>query len=291
MSSRSHKSKKTMRREGDSEVGRDGMRKGSRAQGRAKVKTKEAKRDRVFVLTVAHLQCVVMMGLIFVVGSVIFPRIDRTTLKPDETFPTWLKKLSSAVNVPIKLGVFHMCFYGIELFRDEDIFAFHTGQRLTTLWFQFLQHRRWGQHLHMQTETLLQIVDVAQSGAFSSYSIPEKAVLAAGACMLCLTNLITSIAYHTWEEQAIGYLLTLAKLFIDYGVGHEVNRTVGRSLRSWRAVFGGVVTVAIVVVLSKVAVSTELSEAIVEFMLHPTVLATSVFAAGFLYHHAHRVLW
>lgn len=285
MSSKASKTKRRMRmgKEGGAAAAEEG------SKGKAPREKRNAP-ERVFVLTMLHLQCVALMGLIFVVGSIGFPYIDRSTLKPNDSFPSWLKAVSYAVNVPMKLGLFHMVLYGIELFRDHHIFTFHTGQRLTTLWFQFFQHQRWGQHLHMQTETLLQIVDVYQSDGFRTYTVAEKTVLASGACVLCVTNLITSVAYHTWEEQVIGYLITLAKLFVDYGYGTKVNQKIGRSLRSWHALVGGFIAVAVIVALSKLMLSSSASKVVSAFMLHPTVLATGIFVAGFGYHYVQELL-
>lgn len=236
------------------------------------------------VLTKLHLLCVALMGAVFVIGSTVFSVIDHDTLKPGDGFPPWLKTLSFYSNIPIKLGAVHGFLYGIELYRDGELFTFHVGQRLSTLWVQFFENPRWGQHLHMQTETLLQIVDVFQSEKAQSYSALERYLLIGCAVLFVLTNLITSIAYHTFEEQLIGFLLTLVKLFLDYDIAMPYNKEIGSAVKSVYAIAGGVVMIALALALTHLTLSSTLILTIDKFILHPTVIATSIFISGVVYH-------
>lgn len=241
---------------------------------RGKVLKRESSESKELTVTAVHLQAVALMGLVFVFGSFMVPTIDRETLKPSEDFPIWLKNLSRLSNVPIKIGFVHAYIYAFEILRSPKLFPYHLGQRLTTLWVQFFEHHRWGQHLHMQVETVLQLVDLLGR---DSYSAMERGVLYGLVGLFFFTNFITSTAYHTWEEQSIGFVIALVKLAVDYSVGAQWNKMVGETMQSRLAIGGGLSLLALEYALvTYLFASTEVSR----IVFHPTIIATTLFTGA-----------
>lgn len=234
--------------------------------------------ERLPRFTQRHVLGVLVMVLLMVVGSVLLPMMDAETLKPHQGFPAWLRQVSYATNVPIKLGVAHAFLYGCELALDPESGERHIGQRLTTLWLQFFEDPRWGQHFHMQLETVLQVADAfdRDDNRVASKRFPQavRVVFAGIAAAMALTNLITSIGYHTFFEQMVGAVLAIAKLFFfDYLRDFEhINVSVGHAYTDLRALAGGVVLAAL---LCLVATLTDASWA--KLAMHPTTLATTCF--------------
>jgi hypothetical protein len=116
----------------------------------------------------------------------------------------------------------HFVLYFVELTLltlgdDTSLFATHIGQRLTTLWFQLLQPPRYGQHLQMHLETLMQIAD-----CMNLHQVERKRMrwlyvffgfISLG---IYIQNALTSLAYHSMAEQTWGFGLFLAKyLYFD----------------------------------------------------------------------------
>lgn len=229
-----------------------------------------------------HAWGIVLMGALYILGSYTFPMIDHGTLKPNEDFPLWLKKLSYYSNVPIKIGAVHTCLYGIEFFRDRKLFSRHVGQRLTTLWVQFLEHPRWGQHLHMQTETLLQIFDIFSRSKPKDFSDIEVWILRFFVVLFALTNYLTSMGYHTFFEQTLGFVLCLAKLWLDYTpFGLDLNSSIGDALNSLEAIVGGAVALLLAHVLVYLSLQgTGRYEDAFYFLTHPTGVASCMFLGG-----------
>jgi hypothetical protein len=168
---------------------------------------------------------------------------------------------------------------------DYDAFSLHTGQRVTTLWYQYLQHHRWGQHLHMQVETLLQVLDLVTLGAIvverrrgtrssaTSDTVESskrqqlrrgyrerpvaQAFLAIVVLLMVIQNLITSSAYHTLAEQLVGYVLCCFKLAWDYTeAGSCFNSAVGKPMASASNLLVSVVAVVVLIGLDGAGVMT-----------------------------------
>lgn len=167
--------------------------------------------------------------------ATLFSTIDSTTLKPSNDFPPNLKKFSDLTNIPIKVGLFHFLLYFFEANLFPTILPFHIGQRLSTMWLQAFENPRWGQHFHMQVETLLQLIDLEQQA--QNKSLPQHGFMTffrvfSGFFMLTMifTNCVTSSAYHTLKEQLIGAFLAFIKLIYDYSeIGNQVNFYIGRA--------------------------------------------------------------
>jgi len=180
------------------------------------------------------------MLFLMVMGSGPLAMIDDLTLKPNSDFPQALESISYSTNLFIKYGALHLLFFGVELIYDKETAARHIGQRFTTLWMQMFEHHRWGQHFHMQVETLLQVVDSLQHRK-EKYPVYSRMFLIMIGFVMCLTNLITSIGYHTWREQLIGALLALLKVFLfDYSNSSSwVNYRVGFCFTNKRQIIIG----------------------------------------------------
>mmetsp|Transcript_1534 Transcript_1534/g.1746 ORF Transcript_1534/g.1746 Transcript_1534/m.1746 type:complete len:262 (+) Transcript_1534:101-886(+) len=226
-------------------------------------------------LSFVHVFYLLSMFTLFLVGSIVYPTIDQETLKPGPLFPKWLKSISYYSNIPIKYGAVHLSLYALEFYRSPSLFTRHIGQRLTTLWFQVFQHPRWGQHLHMQTETLLQVVDVHSLASFRKAELDFCKTI--GGLML-FTNLITSSAYHTFKEQAIGFFFTLLKLVGDYSkLGHDINHFVGSVLGRRETLAFGLAFATFLFCVVKYILA---HEPLTDFLAHPTVSATAVVSGG-----------
>jgi len=234
-----------------------------------------------------HMISIAAMIALVLIGSVAIPMIDHETLKPSTDFPTWLKAISFYSNIPIKLGLVHVVLYGYELYYDPQSAQRHLGQRLSTMWLQFFEHPRWGQHFHMQLETVLQVCDIFvrrderlhPRPKPSGENAPDPLALGLGAIafLMALTNLITSCCYHTLSEQLIGAFLALGKLLaFDYHVDRE----------RFNPLIGEVYTNPLVLVLSTVGVALLVLglqavfagfPVVLVTLMHPTTLATAVF--------------
>lgn len=231
------------------------------------------------VLCVEHFYCITFVGVLMLLGSFAFPTINRKTLKPGDDFPLWLRTVSRYTNKPIKIGLIHLCIYSLELFREKEIFMYHTGQRLSTLWLQLIEHERWGQHLHMQLETALQIIDLTLSNRFKFYSQVEKGFLYATFVLFLFLHLVTSSAYHTWEEQLIGYIIAVLKVVLDYSILATYNREVGKYLCSHYSFLGGFFVIALLYLLTTIWCEQSCTT-VTGIILHPTSMATTVFGTG-----------
>jgi len=224
-----------------------------------------------------HLIFVFVMFMIYIFGSYLLPTIDIKTLKPGPGFPQWLKAASYYSNIPIKLGVVHAAMFSLELYRSPKLFSRHVGQRLSTLWVQFFQHPRWGQHLHMQTETLLQVIDIHHLKRCSNV---EEDMLKCVGFLMMFTNFVTSSAYHTFEEQTIGFVFALVKLCVDYShFGAHLNSYIGSTLSTINTLGSGLVFFAFFFTLFNYVLAIEMAA---ELLVHPTVMATTLFTGGFL---------
>jgi len=238
------------------------------------------KRNKSFPrFTSLHFALIVAMLALLLVGSWWMPMIDVVTLKPDHRFPGWLKALSFYSNIPIKLGVMHAFIYGAELFWDPRSAERHIGQRLTTMWMQFFENPRWGQHFHMQLETVLQLADIADRQVASKtgpyYPTPVRIGFFAVAGLMAFTNLITSCCYHTLTEQLIGAALALFKIvcFDYFGKVEHVNHDIGTTYTDKRALALGVFATATIFFVFVPL----LPPAVSGVLHHPTSLATILF--------------
>eukprot|EP00924_Labyrinthula_sp_SR-Ha-C_P003083 snap_masked-scaffold_50-processed-gene-1.49-mRNA-1 protein AED:0.06 eAED:0.06 QI:0/0/0/1/1/1/2/0/241 len=179
------------------------------------------------------LGCTLMLS-IMILGSYFFPTIDPVTLKPSDDFPSWLQTLSYYTNIPIKSGMLHFLLYAGEIFLiNKTLFFKHFGQRLTTLWLQLFENPRWGQHFHMQTEGLLQIIDifVYLQKQPEDKKINLNKILQVFAFIFMFTNFVTSSAYHTLQEQVIGAIICYIKIFFDYSHFEHVNYRIGSTFQ------------------------------------------------------------
>eukprot|EP00924_Labyrinthula_sp_SR-Ha-C_P003095 snap_masked-scaffold_50-processed-gene-1.62-mRNA-1 protein AED:0.20 eAED:0.20 QI:0/0/0/1/1/1/2/0/217 len=155
------------------------------------------------------LGCTLMLS-IMILGSYFFPTIDPVTLKPSDDFPLWLQTLSYYTNIPIKSGMLHFLLYAGEIFLiNKTLFFKHFGQRLTTLWLQLFENPRWGQHFHMQTEGLLQIIDIF---VYLQKQPEDKKI-------------------NLNKEQVIGAIICYIKIFFDYSHFEHVNYRIGSTFQ------------------------------------------------------------
>jgi len=232
-------------------------------------------------LRAAHLGVAASMLTVLVIGSLFFPTIDYVTLKPGPAFPPMAKSVAFYSNIPIKLGAVHVFLYGAELYFDPRNAERHIGQRLTTLWMQFFENPRWGQHFHMQIETALQVIDIFSVDA--EREVPRfppmvRSVLGAIVWLMFVTNFITSSGYHTLEEQLIGAAVALLKLFFDYYYSTEhVNSQIGSSYTEPRALLGGVALTMVAVWFARAMFAATASIEYLALIMHPTTLATLCF--------------
>lgn len=239
-------------------------------------------------LTPKHYVTVISMLVVLLIGSTIFSTIDIETLKPSESFPDIIKNISTITNFPIKIGLMHLVLYTFEYFYFPELVSTHIGQRLSTLWLQYFENPRWGQHFHMQMETALQICDIitrADKVNGNRFKNKKKLFWMIGLvfCRLVLvamllTNFITSSAYHTFKEQCLGAVVALAKIVFDYhSYGQKNNQFIGESLTTIPEI-----TIAIgvlflclgYIVLHLVGLDAD------SIIAHPTVVATSFFMGG-----------
>jgi len=217
------------------------------------------------------------MVFVMLLGSVHLSVIDELTLKPGSSFPRFLRSVSYWSNLHIKSGVVHLFLYGSELYFEGSRASVHIGQRLTTLWVQVLQHERNGQHLQMQTETLLQVVDIlGDDSRKSRYPFRVYQGFFMVAFIMIFTNLITSIGYHTFEEQAIGFGFYLAKAAVDYWEGSAfLNKEVGRPFTEPMGAFSGLLMVMALFAVNRYFLALPL-------LGNPTFLATILFVGAYI---------
>ncbi|GBG25611.1 Hypothetical Protein FCC1311_018302 [Hondaea fermentalgiana] len=239
-------------------------------------------------IRMAHVCVVTLMLFIMILGSVVMPTINEVTLKPSERFPPLAKAISFYSNIPIKLGLVHVFLYGCELYNDPANAERHIGQRLTTLWLQFFENPRWGQHFHMQLETFLQVIDILSrevEGKLpkrSRYPDFVHAGLAIIVALMMITNLVTSSAYHTFYEQTIGAAAAIVKLLFDYYVEVEfINPAIGASYTKPKALAGGALCTAVFVWCGRHLLSASLP-VYLALLVHPTTLATVCFVGAWL---------
>lgn len=223
-----------------------------------------------------HIALFIFMGIVNYIASGYMSYIDELTLRPSHHFPKEVKWFCNITNKPIKYGVLHFVFYTMEFFKDKDQFQIHVGQRITSLWMQTLQHHRNGQHLQMQIETLLQIADCffpraiysSSNGETKYTSILERAILLISASMLVITSILTSMAYHTHDEQMIGLGFAFLKLFFDYTIGIQVNGMIGQVLRE-------AIQIAVGFIALGITIATDMAPG-----MTPTAMATVIFGAA-----------
>lgn len=198
------------------------------------------------------------------------------TMKPHATMHPWIKTVAMATNVPIKLGLIHGGLYLGEFFLNRELFKLHVGQRFTTLWYQLLQPHRFGQHLQMHFETLVQVADVLSSETLATVSKTLKnvirAVLYVVIAGILLQNALTSMGWHSIEEQATGFVLVCIKYFVfDLSKrGAKFNNSIGSTLAS------GVQWIGASFSLGSGLAWNEFEA------LHPTAMATLLFVGGAL---------
>ena len=217
-----------------------------------------------------HAAVLVACGVVFAAfSSPMLSYFDEDTMRPNSLFPAQVKAVARATNVPIKLGLFHMTLYAFEFWLDRELFPRHIGQRFTTLWYQLLQPERYGQHLQMHVETLMQLCDAESRANALGYPAPAVAAMYMAGSIVMLQNALTSMGWHSAQEQAIGFALALLKLAFDYSaLGAELNRTVGSALSDVMRWVG----VALMLFGGYVVNGFE--------SLHPTTIATLIFAGG-----------
>jgi len=196
--------------------------------------------------------------------------MDPESMKPRKGFNPTLKAIAIATNVPIKLGVVHGILYAFEFFLDPNLFKRHVGQRLTTLWFQLFQFQRFGQHLQMHIETLVQAADVLTSKSPLARHTVVKVFLYVVIAGVLTQNALTSLGWHSLKEQAIGFGLGMLKLvaFDLAPHGARLNRYLGESLARGIQWLGGAISLGGGLFLNNYA------------PLHPTIMASLIFAGG-----------
>jgi hypothetical protein len=223
------------------------------------------------------------MFLVYTISSTYFSTIDLDTLRPKkDEMNADLLRFSKWSNYYIKFGFMHLSLYALEFFRTSkssplnknnkntnDIFEFHIGQRLTTLWYQFFQNERYGQHLHMQIETALQICDDLFINKTAFPTTIERLYLYFIGFLMLFTNAVTSSGFHTFEEQTYGFIYCIVKLIYDYSnVGLIVNKQIGSTLSNLVQIVAGFIFVGIGILFNELQ------------MLHPTVIATLFLLGG-----------
>jgi hypothetical protein len=225
-----------------------------------------------------HTLALAGMTALVLFGSLALSWFDTATLKPSNDMPAWLKSVSHWSNLPIKLGLVHVFLYGVELWHDPRSGERHVGQRLTTLWLQLIEDPRFGQHLHMQLETLLQLCDVRdrqRRGLVARYPLWVQVGFLLIGLVMAVTNLVTSCCYHSLREQLIGLALAVAKLAaFDYlRATQDLNLRLGELYTIPGALVAGV---ALLVALVALVWLTGADKEQWRLVLHPTTLATVV---------------
>lgn len=217
-----------------------------------------------------HFFTVVVFISLCVFASPWIAVMDPVTLKPINMDPR-VKKIAEMTNWPVKMGAVHACLYMLEFFRDKHLFQRHFGQRITSLYYQLFQPSRFGQHLQMQLETLLQIADAIRSGNFTK-SVLAQSILWSIAMIMVIQSALTSYGWHSFEEQLLGFILVSVKLLMfDFTArGAMINKTIGKSLAEGIQWIGGGVSLACGVAFNGFE------------LLHPTAMATLVVVGGAL---------
>ena len=226
-----------------------------------------------------HFAALAGMTALVLLGSLALPWFDAATLKPSSGMPAWLKAVSYWSNLPIKLGLVHAFLYGVELWHDPRSGERHVGQRLTTLWLQLAEDPRFGQHLHMQLETLLQLCDARERqrrGLVSRYPPWVQLGFLLVALAMAVTNLVTSCCYHSLREQLVGLALALAKLVaFDYlRSTQDLNLRLGELYTIPGALAAGVALLAAVLATAWLLVGADKEQW--RLVVHPTTLASVV---------------
>lgn len=209
----------------------------------------------------------VALGLVCALPRYTF--FDALSLKPKAMHPA-IREVARITNIPIKLGMVHLAFYLVEFFRDPAMFQRHCGQRLGTLWWQFLlQNERWGQHLQMQIETCMQVADAMQRRDVAKYSSLHLLLFAVITALLLCQAALTSLGWHDFDEQFKGFCLAIVKLAFDYSpLGQRLNFQLGTAFAVAVHWIGGSALVAA-------------AHAVNDFApLHPTLTMTLFFAGA-----------
>lgn len=195
--------------------------------------------------------------------------MDPVTLKPHKGFNPTLKTIARVTNIPIKLGIVHGVLYMMEYIIDPELFKRHVGQRLTTLWYQLIQFPRFGQHLQMHVETLVQAADALYSKKMFG-NLLVRAVLWTVITGILVQDALTSLAYHSFTEQVVGFGLGIVKLLcFDWAArGSRINKAVGESLARGIQWIGGALSLSGGLLLNDFA------------PLHPTLMATLLCIGG-----------
>jgi len=226
----------------------------------------ELERPKVYML---HAWLMFIAFALFVIfSSPYLSMMNPETNRPHEHFHPTLKTIAKLSNVPIKLGIFHGVLYFGEFFLDPQLFKRHIGQRFTTLWYQLFQHHRYGQHLQMHMETLIQLADALHSSKLSQRVVVQIAIWTAILIVL-LQDAMTSVGWHSFEEQAIGFGIGALKLCFDLTArGARVNNLIGESLSRGIQWIGGAVSLGVAIFLNDFT------------PMHPTAMATIIFMGG-----------
>ncbi|KAH9246830.1 hypothetical protein BASA81_015608 [Batrachochytrium salamandrivorans] len=204
-------------------------------------------KEKKLPFTWIHVWMILLSALVVMVfGSMSL--MDEVTLKPSLRFTGPVKQLAYWTNIPIKFGLVHFVLYLVEyLVVQNNLLTYsHVGQRMTTLWFQLVQHKRDGQHLQMHLETLMQVCDL-WSVTLGNCSLWLRVMLLGMVLGVFVQNAVTSLAYHSLVEQLLGLGLFLCKyLLFDLQPrwGGLVNYHLGALImeNKWRVV-GGLVVV------------------------------------------------
>jgi len=223
-------------------------------------------------LTALHVAAVAATAAaFFAFSSPAVTYFDPETLRPTPDFPAWVRAAAHATNVPIKLGVLHVALYATEFWYDRGLFRRHVGQRFTTLWYQLPQPPRYGQHLQMQLETLMQLCDALARREAAAYPLGAVVAIGGAGTVVMAQSALTSIGWHSMQEQSAGFALALLKLALDYSpYGVRVNERVGGSLSDAAQWAGGALMLGTGYVVNGFEA------------LHPTAVATLIFAGGAL---------
>jgi len=236
-----------------------------------------------------HALACLLMALLAVVCAAKFNIMDPKTHRPVGSY--MFTAIAYSTNIFIKNGLMHFILYTIEALYDQQAVKYHIGQRVTTLWAQALQNPRWGQHLHMQVECLLQICDVLGReskrpldkkvfGERNQYGQTIKGTLYCIALTCVVTNGITSIGYHNLYEQCMGLACTALKLIFDYyQPTEEVNYEIGSMYLRKDTLITGILAHVLFFITFHFGLLDWLLHSSYDdnFLLHPTTVANVVF--------------
>jgi len=136
------------------------------------------------------------------------------------------------------------------------------------LWYQLLQPVRYGQHLQLHIETVLQAAD-AISQPWSKDKFIPKTGLFLVIFIIFLHHALTSYAYHSFKAPSFGFVLGTIKIIFDYSMeGSKINYKIGNFRGELINIAAGFFSLGLAVAINDFA------------LLHPTLMASIVLLGG-----------